>query len=411
VSLTPKAVFLPLRRRGDVAAPELAFLARAKGRVGRAVLLAPADRRSRIGLVAPRGATVTSHLGPIAVDAPSRQSLIRSVGLTLTDEPFADAAGLPNLLTCLHQALGRISLLPLLVGKTSAAELRRALDSVWAGPETLIVATADVDGGREGQTSSRMAGDIVAAVERLEPKDLGADGVADHRVLGALIETARCRHMRATRVSVGGSENDPVPVAFEEHGDARIDRASRRRLIDIAHAVIGEGIKSGRQPPPPANADSPTLAAARATFVSAFVDNRLRGCVGTVFPHRSLLADVTENAFHAISADRRFDPLSAEEAERSIVEISVMSVPHPIPATDETDLLRQLRPGVDGLFLYDRGRRGLFLPKVWEQLPDPSEFVAHLKQKAGLAADHWSAHTKVSRFVVESFATPDVRPS
>ena len=69
----------------------------------------------------------------------------------------------------------------------------------------------------------------------------------------------------------------------------------------------------------------------------------------------------------------------------------------------EEDLLRQIRPQIDGLILEDNGRRGTFLPSVWEQLPVAEDFWRHLKRKAGLAADHWSDTLKVSRYTVESF--------
>ena len=65
---------------------------------------------------------------------------------------------------------------------------------------------------------------------------------------------------------------------------------------------------------------------------------------------------------------------------------------------DEDDLLSQLRPGVDGLVIEDKGRRALFLPSVWEQLSDPKNFLGHLKQKAGMTADHWSPTFRASRF-------------
>ena len=56
------------------------------------------------------------------------------------------------------------------------------------------------------------------------------------------------------------------------------------------------------------------------------------------------------------------------------------------------------------MILQDRGRQGLFLPKVWQGVSDPRDFVRRLKVKAGLPADHWSAHVKAWRFSTESFA-------
>jgi AMMECR1 domain-containing protein len=57
------------------------------------------------------------------------------------------------------------------------------------------------------------------------------------------------------------------------------------------------------------------------------------------------------------------------------------------------------------LILEDRGRRGTFLPSVWEQLPEPADFLAHLRRKAGLPAGYWSETLRVSRYRTESFGT------
>jgi len=78
--------------------------------------------------------------------------------------------------------------------------------------------------------------------------------------------------------------------------------------------------------------------------------------------------------------------------------VSVLTAPVPMQFTNQDDLLAQLRPGVDGLIIEDQGRRALYLPSVWEQLPDPAAFLAHLKHKAGLPPNHWSPTFKASRF-------------
>ena len=71
--------------------------------------------------------------------------------------------------------------------------------------------------------------------------------------------------------------------------------------------------------------------------------------------------------------------------------------------SSEEDLIGQLRPNVDGLVLEEGYRRGTFLPSVWQEVPEPREFLRHLKQKAGLRAGHWSSTLVIKRYVVESF--------
>ncbi|MFZ1385456.1 MAG: AmmeMemoRadiSam system protein A, partial [Propionicimonas sp.] len=154
----------------------------------------------------------------------------------------------------------------------------------------------------------------------------------------------------------------------------------------------------------------PWLAAPGACFVTLTLDGRLRGCIGSLEPHRSLLADVTHNARAAAFSDRRFPPLSAAELPRTRIEVSLLSASEPLEAGSEAELVARLRPGVDGLILAWDGHRGTFLPQVWEQLPDPQQFLNRLKQKAGLPVSFWSPQVTVRRYGVTAWTEPADRP-
>lgn len=179
--------------------------------------------------------------------------------------------------------------------------------------------------------------------------------------------------------------------------------SEKATLRGIAGASIREGLTHGRALRVDAATHAPALRTPGATFVTLEIDGDLRGCIGTLEAHRPLVTDVAQNAFNAAFRDPRFPPLSALEEDLLEMHISVLSAPEALSVRDEADLLAQLVPGVDGLILSDGMRRGTFLPSVWEQLPDPREFVLHLKRKAGLPATHWSATLRVERYRVEAF--------
>lgn len=169
-------------------------------------------------------------------------------------------------------------------------------------------------------------------------------------------------------------------------------------LLRIAHAAIAHGLAQG-QPPTidPATVDA-ELQEVGASFVTLYLRDALRGCVGSPRAWRPLVVDVAANAYSAAFDDYRFAPLQSAERHELDLSVTLLSAPQPMAVADEADLLRQLRPGVDGLILGDGDKRSLFLPQVWQTLPEPREFVEHLKLKAGLAPDHWSARIRVERF-------------
>lgn len=141
-----------------------------------------------------------------------------------------------------------------------------------------------------------------------------------------------------------------------------------------------------------------------ASFVTLVQDERLRGCIGTLVPHRSLYEDVAHNAVAAALHDPRFPPLSSVDLGQTVIEVSVLSDRVPLSHSSEQSVLEALRPGTDGVVL-EAGplNRATFLPQVWEELPDPRDFLEHLKLKAGLASDWWSDEARVEVYTVEAW--------
>ena len=146
----------------------------------------------------------------------------------------------------------------------------------------------------------------------------------------------------------------------------------------------------------------------RASFVTLMQRGQLRGCVGSLSAERPLRLDVECNARAAAFRDPRFAPLSRSEYRETRVEVSLLSRLEPIEFESESHALGQLRPGVDGVLLEYGGRRGTFLPQVWEQLPEPDAFLAHLKHKAGLPPGFWVADLKLSRYTVSKWREADL---
>lgn len=141
-----------------------------------------------------------------------------------------------------------------------------------------------------------------------------------------------------------------------------------------------------------------------ACFVTLKQDARLRGCIGTLKAHRPLIDDVKTNARNAAFRDPRFPPLTAAELERTNMEVSLLSGLEPMAFADEQHALSQLRAGVDGLVFEYGYHQSTFLPQVWEDLPEPLEFLATLKQKAGLPPDFWDAEVKLARYTVSKWS-------
>lgn len=194
-------------------------------------------------------------------------------------------------------------------------------------------------------------------------------------------------------------------------GPARtLPREAGPILIRIARAAIAE--EFGRRPPA-ARPTAPTgplptpppawLAEPGASFVTLTTRGALHGCVGSLTARRPLGDDVAENARSAAFRDHRFPPLGADDFAETSIEVSVLSPPEPFDVVDEAQARARLRPGIDGVVLTFDGRRATFLPQVWDKLPDPADFLAHLKLKAGLPASFWDPEVRLARYTVIEF--------
>lgn len=139
------------------------------------------------------------------------------------------------------------------------------------------------------------------------------------------------------------------------------------------------------------------------SFVTLTQADQLRGCIGTLEAWRPLRDDVQANAVAAALRDPRFEPLQARELSYTRVEVSLLSNPQALEFDSEADALAQLRPGVDGIVLAHGRHRSTFLPQVWEQLPDPVDFMAQLKRKASLPAHFWAPDLRLQRYSVSKW--------
>lgn len=148
----------------------------------------------------------------------------------------------------------------------------------------------------------------------------------------------------------------------------------------------------------------PVFQAHCGVFVTLKIDQGLRGCIGSLTASDPIVAGVRKNALNAALHDPRFAPLRRADLDRLQVEVSVLSHPVPLAYTDADDLLAKLRPHIDGVIIHKGSASATFLPQVWEQLPQPDQFLSHLCMKAGLAASQWrDGGLVVQVYQVQSF--------
>ena len=186
----------------------------------------------------------------------------------------------------------------------------------------------------------------------------------------------------------------PVAVHAGQLSGGEFSQDERTTLLRLAHDSI-LSVLEGREIP----LDPPTahLAAPRGAFTSLYLSGQLRGCVGYVLPVSPVYRAVADTARAAAFEDRRFPPVTLPEARHLEIELSILSLPQPIPA-------EAIEIGRHGLLISRAGRRGLLLPQVpTEHNWDRATFLEQTCRKAGLPLDAWKNGATIEAFTAEVF--------
>ena len=401
---------------GAIAGTAYAPLAARREKFERVVMLGPAHRAGFRGMATTSATAWASPLGTVPVDWSAIEPLLTRPDFRIADNAFTREHCLEVQIPFLQRVLDRFAIVPILVGDARHDDVAEVLETLWGGPETLILISTALSHFHDYETARRMDADTAKMIELMQPEKIDGERACGCRGLGGALKRAQALDLRVTALDVRNSGDthggkDRVvgygAFAMEYAESARLSDDDRARLLDAACASLAFGADNG-QPMSAALTDglSPALTAMRASFVTLRIGGALRGCWGSVTAHEPLLLDVIANAYKAGFEDPRFGPLTKEELSGARLSVSVLSTPRPIGCVNEADLLRQIRPDRDGLILQDGDRRGLFLPSVWERVPKPAEFVRQLKSKADLTPDYWSDTLRASRFTAESFDAP-----
>lgn len=430
----PKAIIAPhagYMYSGPVAGTVYARLAPARGTISRVVLLGPCHRVPVTGLAATGADFFATPLGNVPIDREAIQSILDLEQVSVFEATHMQEHSLEVHLPFLQVVLGDFNLVPLVVGQASPAAVAEVLERLWGGPETLIVISTDLSHYLGYDEAKRVDAETCKAIEALDPAGLGRESACGRVPVGGMLELARRRGLVVTTLDVRNSGDTagprdrvvgygawmftegtrPAPAldedAFGREAKALLDRHAET-LVRLAAASIEHGLRDGTPLRAHKGDFANELGEAGACFVTLKRGGQLRGCIGSLQGYRPLVEDVAENGYSAAFKDPRFKPLAPSELEGLEMSISVLSKSVPISFRDEADLLAQLRPGIDGLIIADAGRRALFLPSVWEQLPEPRQFLGHLKAKAGLSPGHWSKGFKAWRFVTAEVSADEV---
>jgi len=406
---SPKVLIVPhgsYVQSGDTAAAGYGLLAAERGKIQRVIVLSPSHETTFEGVALPRNVAFRTPLGDVLLEQETAATLLTLPGVAHTDRPHQREFGVEVQLPFLQRMIGRVQIVPLVVGSIGASALANLLEIIWGGPETLIVLSADLSHGLTHRDAVTLDNGTSADIADLNIDRIGANQTCAPAAMKGLLTLARRRGMTssilATSTSADADGQTDSVVGFGSFGLwesplTMFEDADVAHLLGLAQASAETAVLGGEVNGAVTERLPSSLVARRAAFVNVFVDGELRGSAGSLDAAQTLGGAVTRHAGRAVN-DQRLGPVTIEERSRMTVGVTILGPLERVRASSREDLAARLTPGIDGLLARHGKNRATFLPAVWGTLTDRNEFVANLLERA-----HIDAHVPMDEIVIHRY--------
>ncbi len=380
----------------------------------RVFILASSHRFHFNGAALFNGGNYKTPLGEIMVDKDITPLLINASSLFhVYREAHEQEHSLEVQLPFLQYKLGKqFQLVPIILGTNNREECKTIADALkpWFTPENLFIISTDFS--HYPQYDDAIENDRITAgvISQNNPDKLFSLLKKNRKREIPLLETSLCgwssvltllyltrkmsiRYEQILYLNSGdssryGDKNRVVGywaiALYDKENAIKLTAEEQKELIQKARRAIIEYLKTRKteKPEPPVHKGLQNLKAG--VFVSIYIKDKLRGCIGN-FSDTGLLSDLTQRMAISAANDYRFNNPEIDEISDMVLEISVLS------PLKKIDSINEIIPGRDGIYIKKGSHTGTFLPQVatktgWNR----QELLEHCaKDKAGLDKNGW----------------------
>lgn len=210
----PKAIIAPHAGyiySGPIAASAYACLAKAKNLLKKVVVLAPAHRYPIEGIGITKANTYQTPLGMIPIDQKAVALITNHPEVVVTEAAFSTEHAIEVHLPFLQSLLADFSLIPLLVGFTSIANVVKVLETLWGDQETLIVISSDLSHYNDDATAKKLDHQTSEAILALNPDAIDNELACGATGIKGLLTIAASKKLKATLVDLRNSGDTAGP--------------------------------------------------------------------------------------------------------------------------------------------------------------------------------------------------------
>lgn len=375
-------------------------------------IFAPAHRVAVSDMAVPSYEVFETPVGDLDVNTQIVNELQELFECQIFDEAFSEEHSIEVQLPFILYFLGSVNIIPILVGGGDYKKVKNIIAHYWDDEENGFVISSDLSHFYPSEEAKKIDNLTAQMIEFNEVDNFHHQQACGAAGVCGLCDFARKNDFSLIRIDLKNSgEVTGDKKRVVGYGTWLLAECSRAKfikehfantVIDICSRSIEAGLKNEKF-----NFDDEFVYLPRvldsfgASFVTLEKDDNLRGCIGSIVAHQSLRDDLAQNAYNAAFSDPRFYPLTDEEFDDVEIAVSILSSPVKMKFSDEEELLNQIQPCRDGIIIKDGHYQAVYLPSVWEQLPEKRQFLNSLKQKAGMSPNHFSSTFEAYRFYTE----------
>ena len=297
----------------------------------------------------------------------------------------------------------KIKIVPVLMGRVEPDKIKKIISHYYQNKEIGFVISSDLSHYLPDNTAKRVDSYTAQHIETCDCNNFTHELACGATGIIGLMNFANENNYSLIRIDMTNSSS----TTFDKekvvgYGTWFLYEGERNQFIkdnysDFVLQLCREAIKNKNYEPSKLIYPQ-VFSEYGAVFVTLEKNGNLRGCIGSIIPQRTLIQDIITNSKNSAFADPRFNPVEKNEINEIKIAVSLLSIPKPIKFKDEADLLSQIRQNVDGIIIKDGNYQAVYLPSVWEQIPDKKMFLNSLKVKAGMRPDHFSKTFEAYRF-------------
>ncbi len=370
-------------------------------------IFAPAHRVFFEGLALTTYDEWKTPFGNIKINQEVNIELEKDFGARFFDEGYKNEHSIEIQIPLIQSVFEDVRIIPVLIGQANPEIITKIISRYYKNKDFGFIISSDLSHFLTDDKAKHIDNITAKMIESGNIKNLSHEQACGATGIAGIVDFANQNNYSLIRVDMYNSSlvsDDKTRVVG--YGSWLLYEGSKNKFIKEYHSdyllkLCRDIILSKYNKKQIITHHAPVFNEPGACFVTLKKNDNLRGCIGSIIAHQPLINDIVKHSLDSAYNDPRFNPVEEKEIKDLTIDISLLSEPKQMFFLNEEDLLNKIVPFKDGIIIKDGNYQAVYLPSVWEEIPDKNLFLKSLKVKAGMKPEHFSKTFEAYKFETE----------